>query len=256
MITAQGLALKGPRGAVFGPLDLELPAGGFSLLVGEHGSGRTCALLCLVGRMKPSSGTLEVLGHALPKRASRVQQASALACSPGLDDLDEALTVRELFAERLHLRLPAHRRGPLDADRIAEFCARTFGSNELPEARTRVWDLDRPRRVALQLALALVADPQLLAVDDLDQLSVPDRVELFGTLQELADSGITVVAATTPDVLPDSDRPRVVEIHGGSLPGGDSAGASPAAAEPSPRHAAADTSPQARRTASATGKES
>lgn len=267
------MALKGPRGPVFGPLDLDLPRGGFALLIGEHGSGRTCALLCLVGRMKPSSGRLEVLGHQLPRRASKVQAVSALACSAGLDDIDDSLTVRELFAERLQMRFPPHRRGRLDADRIAELCAPTFGDNPAPAPKTVVWDLDRPRVVALQIALALVGEPELLVVDDLDQLPVPDRVELFGTLQRLAERGTTVIAATTPDVLPGGDAARatLVELHPGAVEHRDPETArrprpeqqdrpeqqpqpeqspsepAPPAPDARPRHAADDTPPQHRK---------
>lgn len=261
-IRADGLTLNGPRGPVFGPLDLTLARSGFALLVGQRGSGRTSALLCLIGRMKPSGGTLEVLGETLPKRASKVQARTALAASSGLDDIDESLTVRELFAERQHLLFPPHRRGRLDADRIAELCSPAFGTLDPPEPKTMVWDLDRPRRVALQIALALVGDPELLVVDDLDQLEVADRVDLFGGLQRLAAGGTAVVATTTTDVLPADPGVQLVALHPGALDA-DSPGTSeprdaamptpPSAADqPHPRHAADDTS---RLRTTSTGKE-
>lgn len=263
-IRADGLTLKGPRGPVFGPLDLTLARSGFALLVGQRGSGRTSALLCLIGRMKPSGGTLEVLGEPLPKRASKIQARTALATSSGLDDIDESLTVRELFAERQHLLFPPHRRGRLDAGRIAELCSPAFGTLDPPEPKTMVWDLDRPHRVALQIALALVGDPELLVVDDLDQLEVSDRVDLFGGLQRLAAGGIAVVAATTADVLPGDPGVQQVALHPGALDADGAADSSasreaptptpPSAADqPHPRHAADDETSHLRTTS--TGKE-
>ncbi|TVT23945.1 ABC transporter ATP-binding protein, partial [Amycolatopsis rhizosphaerae] len=51
-VTARGLGVRGPRGPVFENVDLEVPAGGFLVVHGPGGSGRTSLLLALSGRLR------------------------------------------------------------------------------------------------------------------------------------------------------------------------------------------------------------
>ena len=49
-VAARGLALHGPRGRVYGPVDLDVAPGTLVVLQGAQGSGRTSLLLTLPGR--------------------------------------------------------------------------------------------------------------------------------------------------------------------------------------------------------------
>ena len=97
-VVARGIRVRGPWGPVYGPIDLEIPAGGLNVLVCPAGSGRTALMMTLAGRMKPTSGELTVAG------AHRARDIFALAALAGVDELDtvpESVTVANLITEQL-----------------------------------------------------------------------------------------------------------------------------------------------------------
>ncbi|MGW5178831.1 ATP-binding cassette domain-containing protein [Streptomyces sp. NPDC004082] len=211
-VGAAGFGLKGPRSWVFRGVGVDAGPGTLIAVEGPSGSGRTCLLLALTGRMKPSEGRATVGPFHLPRQMSAVRAISALAHVPGVTDLEPALTVGEHLLERALLR----RRftGPLRdslrallrprAERLAEARGRVdrvlaavgLDLAALPKgARTAVRDLERLEALRLSLALALVDEPRLLAVDDTDlKLSEAERTEVWALLRSLADSGPTVLA--------------------------------------------------------------
>ncbi|MFE5078052.1 ATP-binding cassette domain-containing protein [Streptomyces halstedii] len=206
-VSAEGFGLKGPRGWVFRGVGLTAPPGSLVAVEGPSGSGRTCLLLALTGRMRPTEGHAEVGGARLPGRAAAVRAFSALGPVPGVSELDPAFTVAEHLRERalLRRRFDGSPRSLLrpGAARAASRAAidtalDTVGLDlaALPKAeRTSVRDLERLEALRLSLALALMGRPRLLAVDDTDlKLSGPDRAEAWRLLRGLADGGTTVLA--------------------------------------------------------------
>ncbi|MFH8410642.1 ATP-binding cassette domain-containing protein [Streptomyces sp. NPDC018019] len=210
-VTATGLGVEGPRGWAFRDVGLTAEPGSLIAVEGPSGSGRTCLLLALTGRMTPTAGTAEVAGLPLPKKMAAVRAVTALAHVPGVTDLEPALTVAEHLRERILLQ---RRFGPLPGipgallrprrERTASARARTEAALEaagldldsLPKgARTAVRDLERAEALRLSIALALIGRPRLLAVDDTD-MKLPDaeRADVWATLRALAESGTTVVA--------------------------------------------------------------
>ncbi|NEA14287.1 ATP-binding cassette domain-containing protein [Streptomyces halstedii] len=206
-VSAEDFGLKGPRGWVFRGVGLTAPPGSLVAIEGPSGSGRTCLLLALTGRMRPTEGQAEVAGARLPGRAAAVRAFSALGPVPGVSELDPAFTVAEHLRERalLRRRFDGSPRSLLrpGAARAASRAAidtalDTVGLDlaSLPKAeRTSVRDLERLEALRLSLALALMGRPRLLAVDDTDlKFSGPERAEAWRLLRGLADGGTTVLA--------------------------------------------------------------
>ncbi|QOV38923.1 ATP-binding cassette domain-containing protein [Streptomyces ferrugineus] len=207
-VTALGLGLKGPRGWAFRGVSFEAEPGSLIAVEGPSGTGRTCLLLALTGRMKSTEGTATVGGAPLPKRMAAVRRDSAVAHVPGVTDLDPALTVAEHLHERalLQRRFGDALRGLLrpGAERRAEerlridaaLTAAGLDRESLPKgSRTAVRDLERAEALRLSIALALIGRPRLLGVDDTDfKLSDSERAEIWELLKSLAASGTTVVA--------------------------------------------------------------
>ncbi|MFH9422724.1 ATP-binding cassette domain-containing protein [Streptomyces sp. NPDC017529] len=207
-VRATGYGVKGPRGWAFRNIDLVAEPGSLIAVEGPSGSGRTCLLLALTGRMASAAGTAEVAGLPLPKRTAAVRTVTALAHVPGVTELEPALTVAEHLRERTLLQ----RRfgGPLRAllrprrERTAAARARIDAALEaagldlttLPKGdRTSVRDLERPEALRLSIALALIGGPRLVAIDDTDmKLSDDERDLVWATLRALAASGTTVLA--------------------------------------------------------------
>ncbi|MFD8327243.1 ATP-binding cassette domain-containing protein [Streptomyces lydicus] len=207
-VTAAGFGLKGPRGWAFRNIDLTAGPGALIAVQGPSGSGRTCLLLALTGRMKPAEGAAEVGGLPLPKKMAAVRAVSALAHVPGVAELDPALTVGEHLRERALLqgRFGGSLRALLRPrrERRAEARALVDGALEaagldpesLPKGlRTSVRDLERLEALRLSVALAMVGGPRLLAVDDTDlKLSDEERAAAWAMLRGLAAAGTTVLA--------------------------------------------------------------
>ncbi|GAP52228.1 ATP-binding cassette domain-containing protein [Streptomyces azureus] len=235
-IAAEGLGVKGPRGWAFRGISVDAEPGSLVAVEGPSGSGRTCLLLALTGRMKIAEGTATVGEARLPKQLSAVRRVSALAHVPGVTDLDPALTAGEHLRERalLQRRFGDSLRGLLRprGERAAEAGRRVGAAltaagldlETLPKgSRTAVRDLERLEALRLSVALALVGRPLLLGVDDTDlKLSDGERDEVWSLLRSLADAGTTVVAVcseapegavrvSTQENQNDSDDPGAVD---------------------------------------------
>ncbi|WP_307790377.1 ATP-binding cassette domain-containing protein [Streptomyces actuosus] len=207
-VVADNLGLSGPRGWAFRGVDLAAEPGSLIAVAGPSGSGRTCLLLALTGRMRPTEGTAAVDGLKLPRQMAAVRRISGLAHVPGVSDLDPALTVGEHLHERalLQSRFGDSLRGLLRprAERATETRRRIdtalgaagLDREALPKgSRTAVRDLERIEALRLSVALALIGRPRLLGVDDADlKLSDAERTEAWSLLRSVAEAGTTVVA--------------------------------------------------------------
>ncbi|MEU3598128.1 ATP-binding cassette domain-containing protein [Streptomyces sp. NPDC006798] len=207
-VVAEDFGVRGPRGWAFRSVGIDAPPGSLIAVEGPSGSGRSCLLLALTGRMRATEGRAEIGGLPLPRKMAAVRQSSALGPVPGVSELDPALTVDEHLRERalLQRRFDDSLRSLLRprAGRAAAARARIGAALEaagldpaaLPAAgRTPVRDLARLDALRLSIALALMGRPRLLAVDDTDlKLPAADRAAAWALLRSVADAGTTVLA--------------------------------------------------------------
>ncbi|MFD3542323.1 ATP-binding cassette domain-containing protein [Streptomyces sp. NPDC058662] len=240
-VKAEDFGLKGPRGWVFRGVAVDAAPGSLIAVEGPSGSGRTCLLLALTGRMKATEGHAEIGPHRLPRRMTAVRRTAAIGPVSGVNELDQALTVAEQLREgallqrrygaplRALLRPRAERRASASARIDAALAAAGLDPAALPKgARTSVRDLERLEAVRLSVAIALLGSPTLLALDDLDlKLSAAERAEAWDLLRSIAARGITVLAVCSeaPD---DATVLRTVAADG---PAAGPTEADPAAAE-------------------------
>ncbi|MEV8631203.1 ATP-binding cassette domain-containing protein [Streptosporangium sp. NPDC051023] len=208
-VRADGLSLSGGHGWVYRDVSAGAGPGSLTAVAGQAGSGRTSLLLTLAGRMKPTGGTLTVGGHRTPRTIRRV---AALGLVDGVNDLEGALSVGEHLRERA--------RGPLWSGRQTARAGTALtlaGLGRSPGDRTLIRDLDREERVRLGIALALLDEPGLLALDNVDAgLGAERRDALWATLSDLAGLGLTVIAACTESGGPTTLRlpSRRLAAHG------------------------------------------
>ena len=196
-IVARAIAVRGPWGPVYGPLDLGLPRGGLVVLVTPPGSGRTALLLTLAGRMKPTTGTLDVLGQT---RAAAIFERSALAGVEELDAVSDSVTVGDLLTEQLRWDAAWYRLvRRADADDLARVCGPVFGPLPLPALSAYVDQLTELDALLLRIALANTAAPALLVVGSLDQVDEDgSRAELVRRLVALGERQTVVTASANP----------------------------------------------------------
>lgn len=191
-VRAEGLGLRTRRGWVFRDVTMDVAPGELIAVTGAAGSGRTSLLLAVAGRFVFNRGTLAVGGHTLPKASAAVQRLAALGYVAGAHQPEPALTAAEHVRERLDLLgLRRGRRGRREHARALLADSPYDGD---PDALGR--DLDPYRRQLLCLALARMARPRLIVVDDVDLgLDTAERAGLWGALRAVADEGVTVLAS-------------------------------------------------------------
>jgi ABC-type multidrug transport system ATPase subunit len=196
-VMARGISMSGPWGPVFGPIDLDIEAGGVTVLRCAPGSGRTALLMTLAGRMKPVSGTLTVLGRS---RAAGIFAVCALAGIDELDNIAESVTVRDLITEQRRwdanwYRL-VRRAGEQD---LAAMCVPVFGELPLPPLTEYVEELSQLDGLLLRIALANTGRPELLVVGGVDEVvSDTDREALLRRLVELGRRQTVITASVNP----------------------------------------------------------
>jgi ABC-2 type transport system ATP-binding protein len=174
----------GARWALRG-CSLELPRGRIAALVGPNGAGKSTLLLLVTGLLRPTGGTVDVLG-ADPGRAGMPAGASFLAQSK---PLYRGLTVSEMLRAGAVLNR-GHRWD-------AGYAARLVDAAGIDPA-ARIGVLSPGLRARVALALALGRRPDLLLLDEpLAELDPLARRRVLGALlAEAGETGMTVLMSS------------------------------------------------------------
>ncbi len=192
MLRVQQLSVNGRRDKLLPATSLQVRRGELLLVSGTRQDQRTALALALSGRLKSSAGHVEWDGRPGIKS---LRQASAVVDSPGVNEPEQHLSVRDLVTEDLSL-IPRRHRGPLASKpwlKVNRF-----------EDIAGLWAEQLPagRRVQLLTALAL-ANPQtdLLVVDSPDRHGDPD--DWLPRLENLAyDDGRPLAVVATVMSVP------------------------------------------------------
>ncbi len=170
-------------------LSFEVEEGIILGMIGPSGSGKTTTVRMLTGILEPSEGEIRVLGED-PKRFSRSAR-ERIAYMPQLFSLYEDLTARENvgFVAALFGIFPWQR---------GRLIKRALQVVDLWEARNRrAKDLSGGMQRRLELACALVHDPQVIFLDEptggIDPIL---RQAIWDELRRLRDAGRTLVITT------------------------------------------------------------
>lgn len=184
-------------------LDLTIHPGEVVALLGPNGAGKSTTIDMLLGLARPDAGGVQLFGLA-PAEAIRRGQVGALLQSGGL--LPD-LTVRETvqLAGSLH---PTHRPigEVLDRAGIADLAGR------------RVGRLSGGQQQRVRFAMALVADPDLIVLDEpTTGLDVEARRAFWTQMRAETGRGKTVLFATHYLDEADSYADRIVLMRAGRV---------------------------------------
>lgn len=196
-MSARAIRVKGPWGPVYGPIDLDVDAGGVTALIHPAGTGRTALLLTLAGRMRAQAGTVTVFGQT---DARKIFSTAALANIDALDKIAESVTVRDLITEQRRWDAPWYRfiGRATDSD-LAETCATTFGDTPLPDLGAYFDQIGELSQVLLRIALANTGRPALLVVGDLDAITDDrNRARVLDRLIALGEQQTVITASANP----------------------------------------------------------
>ncbi len=193
VITATGLGVDGEHGPLFSDIDLKI-APGFHAIQMPGGPAQDTLLLTLAGRLKPSRGTVTVLGDTQPRA---IRRHCSIAAFADIDDLEEAVTVETVVAEQRRWLAPWYSAVPIDAGQTQ--LAEVFGEIPPPSGKTYIVELSDLELFLLRITLALFSDRPILVVGDLEQVRDNSRREIaVDRLGEIATSRTVVVGVTNP----------------------------------------------------------
>ena len=173
----------GPVEAVRG-VDLEIPVGQIFALLGPNGAGKTTTVEILEGYRSRDAGEVQVLGCDPASERSRLRPRIGIVFqSTGVEPY---LTVRETVM--MYASLYPHRRA---VDEVID----VVGLGEKRDERVVRLSGGQQRR--LEMAIALVGDPDLLFLDEPTTGFDPAaRREAWEVVRNLAGLGKTVVLTT------------------------------------------------------------
>jgi ABC-2 type transport system ATP-binding protein len=163
-------------------LSLAVPCGEAVALLGSNGAGKTTLVSILTGLLAPDAGTVTVAG--LSPRAAGL--AGRVAAMPQDGGLMPGVTAGELV-RLAHALYPA----PMPVEEALELA----GLTRLARRRTDRMSGGQSQR--LRFALAAVADPDILLLDEPTRaMDVAGRREFWAAMRAFASRGRTIMFAT------------------------------------------------------------
>jgi ABC-2 type transport system ATP-binding protein len=163
-------------------LDLSVGQGEIFGFLGPNGAGKTTTIRMALGLIRPTEGTVEVLGQDVRRHRRQVL--------PRVGALVEAPALYLYMSGRDNLKAVADVLGGVPASRI-DAVLETVGLADRQRDRVKSYSLGMKQR--LGLGIALLNDPDLLILDEpANGLDPAGVVEMRDLLRNLAGQGKTI----------------------------------------------------------------
>jgi branched-chain amino acid transport system ATP-binding protein len=185
LLTLEGVHTHIGRYHILQGVDLEVPEGELTVLLGRNGAGKTTTMRTIMGLWRASKGAIRFDGKSIETLATPAVARLGVAYVPETMGIFGALSVRE------NLVLAATG-GPLDRDRLAH----VFGL--FPPLATffdlPAGNLSGGQKQMLAIARAMIEKRRLVLIDEPSKGLSPSMVKtMTGALLELKRSGTTIL---------------------------------------------------------------
>lgn len=191
-VSARGITLAYDGAPVVTDLDVEIPDGAITAIVGANACGKSTLLRALARLMKPRSGAVYLDGasiHNLPTR----EVAKELGLLPQAPVAPEGITVQDLVSRG---RFPYQRWFEQWGEEDAAAVDRAIALTHLGDLRDRrVDELSGGQRQRAWIAMALAQETPIMLLDEPTTfLDVAHRLEVLDLLADLNEAeGRTIV---------------------------------------------------------------
>lgn len=188
-IAIQTLSKKFGQQTAVDRVSFNVEVGEVFALLGPNGAGKTTILRMLTTLLKPTSGTIQVLGHNLQSESQAVRSLFGLAGQYA--SVDEDLTARENLQTFSLLNGLTFREARLRTQELLEEFS-LINSADKPLAT-----FSGGMRRRLDLSISLIARPKIIFLDEpTTGLDPRTREQMWKTIRQLVQAGTTVILTT------------------------------------------------------------
>ncbi|MGE5153087.1 MAG: urea ABC transporter ATP-binding subunit UrtE [Bdellovibrio bacteriovorus] len=187
MLSIQGLNQFYGESHTLWDLDIQVPEGQCTCVMGRNGVGKTTLMQCIMGLLPLRSGSLIYQGQDLARLPAETRARLGIGYVPQGRQIFPLLTVEE----NLRIGLPARRDG---SRQIPAFIFELFPVLKEMLGR-RGGDLSGGQQQQLAIGRALGIDPRLLILDEPTEGIQPNIVHEIGDIirRLIAELGLTVI---------------------------------------------------------------
>jgi heme ABC exporter ATP-binding subunit CcmA len=204
IISVTNLIKQFGRFAALRGVTASFEAGSLYAILGDNGAGKTTLLRILAGLVRPTRGTVSILGKGEPREACR---EFGYMAHPSL--LYDEMSGME------NLRYFARLYGIQDDSRCSESIAAVGLDPELPRP---VGQYSQGMRQRISLARALLHDPKILLLDEpFSNVDIRSAREMVRLLAHMRDQGKTIFVVTHQASLLDGAANEFVWMQSGEI---------------------------------------
>ncbi|QCW76693.1 ABC transporter ATP-binding protein [Streptomyces sp. S6] len=190
-LAARGVTVGYGGRAVIDGLDVEIPPGVVTTIIGPNGCGKSTLLRTLTRLLKPTGGTVVLDGEDIAKLRTR-DVAKKLGLLPQAPVAPEGLTVGDLVARGRHPHQSWLRQWSSDDAGVVERALTMTGVADL--ADRPVDSLSGGQRQRVWISMTLAQGTDLLLLDEpTTYLDLAHAIDVLDLVDDLHESGCTVV---------------------------------------------------------------
>lgn len=190
-LAARGVTVGYGGRTVIDALDVTIPSGVITTIIGPNGCGKSTLLRTLTRLLKPSGGTVVLDGEDIGRLRTR-DVAKKLGLLPQAPVAPEGLTVADLVARGRHPHQSWLRQWSSDDAGVVERALAMTGVSEL--ADRPVDSLSGGQRQRVWISMTLAQGTDLLLLDEpTTYLDLAHAIDVLDLVDDLHESGCTVV---------------------------------------------------------------